>query len=627
MHLMQSNMKAIKYMMMLAAGVVASAGCTDIEDYPDGRMEFEDIFQNPKMVGAYMNECYVDAVNSYSDFYGDKTYLASACDEAHDTDDATGGTMYKWNNGFTTPFVTPWEHKYSKPSEMRLQEWSFYGAIRRCNIMIERVETAAIRLDSDRESYRGEARGLRSYYYLSLIRNYGAVPLVLDNTSEAVDDWSNARKATYGQVVRQILKDCAEVVGYDPDNLQGSYKWGGDKKIEGNRSLGWTSGSTDAAMNRWNKAMSAGVMSEAALYAASPLNNDGTLGWEEAAQICKEALDGCLNNGYKLVDRAPVGDFAKTSYNAYDYFFISSIDTKGANDTESIIYSRNRHDAWQFCGLPTTDGQSRAGACPTQELVDCYETLQGNIPVLGYSDADHLNPIVNPAMAAGEYDPQNPYANRDPRLQASIYFHGAPLIHSDPAKGTVDISEGGNCMVSPTSVRYTRTGYYIRKHSSPSSSRNGNDDGWVRRMRLAELYLNFAEAANEANGPDFKYGDMSARDAVNAVRARVGMPQLPAGLSADEFRVRVRNERRVELAYEGHRFYDVRRWKILDKTDRVVTGMKVVKNADDTESYHRFVVSRRNAWDDKHLRLPIPGEEVARLLKQTGVNFQNSGWQ
>lgn len=600
-------MKAIKYMMMLAAGAMASAGCTDIEDYPDGRMEFEDIFQNPKMVGAYMNECYVDAVNSYSDCYGDKTYLASACDEAHDTDDATGGTMYQWNSGFTTPFVTPWEHNYSKASEMRMPEWDFYAAIRRCNIMIDRVETATIRLDSDRESYRGEARGLRSYYYLSLLRNYGAVPLVLDNTSEAVDDWSHARKATYAQIVRQILKDSREVLD--------------------NKALGWTSGATDAAMNRWNKAMSAAVMSEAALYAASPLNNDGTLDWAEAADICKEALDMCLRNGYQLVDRMPVGDFAKTSYNAYDYFFISTIDAKGANDTESIIYSRNRHDLWQYCGLPTTDGQSRAGACPTQELVDCYETLQGNIPVLGYSDADHLNPILNPAMAPGEYDPQNPYANRDPRLMASIYYHGAQLMPTDESKGTVDVSEGGNCMVSPTSVRYTRTGYYIRKHSSPSSSRNGNDDGWVRRMRLAELYLNFAEAANEAQGPDYKYGYMSARDAVNAVRARVGMPKLPEGMTADEFRIRVRNERRVELAYEGHRFYDVRRWGILDKTDRVVTGMKVIKNADDTESYQRFVVSHRSAWDAKHLRLPIPGEEVARLLKQTGVNFQNPGWQ
>ena len=172
--------------------------------------------------------------------------------------------------------------------------------------------------------------------------------------------------------------------------------------------------------------------------------------------------------------------------------------------------------------------------------------------------------------------------------------------------------------------RYTRTGYYIRKFSAPTSSRNGNNDGWMRTMRLAELYLNFAEAANEAatgaTAPD------EAVDAVNAVRARVGMPEIQKGISKDEFRTRVRNERRVELAYEGHRFYDVRRWNILKETDKVVTGMKVVKDAAGNDTFERFVVSHRNAWDDKWLLLPVPGEEVARLYTQTGINFQNPGW-
>lgn len=596
-------MKLLRYMLMLAAGAVATTGCTDITDYPDGRMDFEHIFQNSKLVGGYMNACYMEGVTGYGDFYGDRTYLASACDEAHDTDDATGGTMYQWNSGFVTPFMTPWEHKYSKPSEMRQEEWNYYCAIRRCNIMIDRVESATIRLESERESYRGEARGLRAYYYLRLIKNYGAVPLVLDNTSEAVDDWSTARKATYSEIARQIIKDSREV-------------------IDDNTALGWTSGASDAAMNRWNKAMSAAVMSEAALYAASPLNNDGTLDWPEAAEICGDALDLCLSNGYKLVDREPTGDFAKNSYNAYDYFFVSAIDARGVNDTESIIYTKNRWDAWQYCGLPTTEGQSRAGSCPSQELVDSYETLQGEMPVLGYQDEEHLRPIINPAA---QYDEQNPYANRDPRLMATLYHHGARLMPLEEDR-TVDVSEGGNCMVSPTLVRYTRTGYYIRKFSAPTSSRNGNNDGWMRTMRLAELYLNFAEAANEAFGPDHQVKGMTAVDAVNAVRARVGMPGLPSGMTKDEFRTRVRNERRVELAYEGHRFYDVRRWKILDKTDRVVTGMKVNKDDAGNETFERFVVSRRNAYTDKWLLLPVPGNEVARLFTQTGVNFQNPGW-
>ncbi len=594
-------MKLLKYMLMLAAGAVASTGCTDITDYPDGRMDFEHIFQNPKLVGGYMNACYVEGVNGYGDFFGDKTYMASVCDEAHDTDDATGGTMYQWNNGFVTPYMTPWEHAYTNASEMRTPEWNYYYAIRRCNIMIDRVETATIRLDSERESYRGEARGLRAYYYLRLIKNYGAVPLVLDNTSEAVDDWSGARKATFSEIARQIIKDSREV-------------------IEKNTALGWTSGASDAAMNRWNKAMSAAVMSEAALYAASPLNNDGTLDWAEAAGICKEALDLCLQNGYKLVDRLPEGDFAKNSYNAYDHFFVSAIDARGTNDTESIIYTKRRWDAWQYCGLPTTEGQSRAGSCPSQELVDSYETLQGEMPVLGYQDDDHLRPILNPNA---QYDEQNPYANRDPRLMATLYYHGARLLPLEE-ENLVDVSEGGNCMVSPTLVRYTRTGYYIRKFSAPTSSRNGNNDGWMRTMRLAELYLNFAEAANEAatgaTAPD------EAVDAVNAVRARVGMPEIQKGISKDEFRTRVRNERRVELAYEGHRFYDVRRWNILKETDKVITGMKVVKDAAGNDTFERFVVSHRNAWDDKWLLLPVPGEEVARLYTQTGINFQNPGW-
>jgi len=619
-------MKSLKYIMMLAAGAFACVGCTEITDFPDGRMDFEDVFQNPKLTGAYMNTCYAEAVSSYGDFYGDRTYMASVTDEAHDTDDATGGTMYKWNSGYISPFISPWEHKYTKPSEMRLQEWNFYNGIRRCNIMIDRVETATIRLESEREKYRGEARGLRAYYYLGLLKNYGPVPLVLDNVTEDSYDWSTARKATYSEVVRQILKDCAEVVGYDPADY--TYKWAGPQAIEGNSALGWFSGASDQAKNRWNKGMCAAVMSEAALYAASPLNNDGTLDWAEAAEICAMSLEGCLANGYKLVTALPEGDFAKNSYNAYDHYFLSTIDTRGANDTESILYTSNRHSPWQYCGLPTTDGQSRAGSCPSQELVDSYETIDGEMPILGYSDADHLVPIINPAATG--YDPANPYANRDPRLMASIYYNGARLLplNDEPDK-VVDTSEGGNCMVSPSSVRYTRTGYYIRKFSAPTSSRKGDNDGWMRAMRLAELYLNYAEAANEAVGPNQKVrnASMTAREAVNVVRARVGMPPLPEGLTKDEFRVRVRNERRVELAYEGHRFYDVRRWKILDQTDRVVTGMKAIKQPDNSVKYERFVVSRRNAYSDKWLRLPIPGDEVARLLTQTGINFQNPGWE
>lgn len=653
-------MKSLKYMLLAAAGLVATVGCTEITDYPDGRMEFEQIFDNPKLVGGFMNACYADMVSQIAHEYGSHSYLAAATDEAHDIDDATGGAMYKWNMGAVTSGDTPWNVKHSSQN---YNYWESYASIRRCNIMVERVETAKIYLDSDRESYRGEARGLRAYYYLTLLKNYGAVPLVLDNTDEAVTDWSTARRATYSQVARQIIKDCLEVVGYDPADHE--IKFGGDEVIPANTSLTYVSGASDAAARRMNKAMCCAFMSEAALYAASPLNfvenelewepvwgdkidengnpvinpvtgepeqvvvdnvlvqGKGAITWDEAAAICKYALDLCKNNGLKLVDRKPEGDYAKYSYNAYDYYFLSTIDTRGTNDTESILYTATRWNSWQYNGLPTTDGQSRAGACPTQELVDCYETIDGKMPILGYADADHLQPILNPE--ATSYDPADPYANRDPRMKCTLYYHGARMYPEANTKDdrTIDISPEGAHAVSSTSVRFTRTGYYMRKFISPSSSRNGNNDGWMRTYRLAELYLNYAEAANEAvlaSGGGTVPSD--ARSAVNDVRRRVDMPSLPRSISPEDFRTRVRNERRVELAYEGHRFYDVRRWKILDNTDRVVTGMRV--NADG--NFERFVVQRRQAYTDKYLRLAIPRDEVTRLITQTGVNFQNPGW-
>lgn len=600
-------MKLKSYFVLPLLAGLAAAGCTEIQEYPDGRMDFDHIFQNPKLVGGYVNSCYIPAVTGYSGIYGNTTYMASVTDEAHDTDDATGGPMYAWNSGFATPFTTPWGVTAA---------WDMYTPIRACNVLVDRVESATIHLPVQREMYRAEARGLRSWYYFTLLKNYGGVPLILSESERATltpeelkqtpdalfysgehqDDWSGARKSSYAQVVRAIIRDSRYVMA--------------------NTAMGWHSGTTDNGMCRWNKGMSAGLMSRAALYAASPLNADGTFTWAEAAAVCKEALDLCLANGYSLVKIQPKGDFLRYSYNPYDLYFITTIDAKGTSDTESIIYPKQRLGMWQWCGLPSTAGQERAGACPSQELVDSYETLDGEMPILGYSDADHLKPIINPKA---NYDEKNPYANRDPRLMASIYYNGARLMPLEDGK-FIDISESGAHSVSATLLRHTRTGYYIRKFSSPASSRNGNNDGTYRVMRLAELYLNYAEAANEAASAT---APNEAVDAVNAVRERVGMPKLPYGMSKDEFRTRVRNERRVELAYEGHRFYDVRRWKILDQTDRLVTGIRL--NA--AGEYERFVVSRRAAFTDKFLRLPIPGKEVAAILNQTGTNIQNPGWE
>jgi hypothetical protein len=194
---------------------------------------------------------------------------------------------------------------------------------------------------------------------------------------------------------------------------------------------------------------------------------------------------------------------------------------------------------------------------------------------------------------------------------------------------SVETFVGGNCEISAntSNIRNTRTGYYMRKFNSSVSETGTNDDGYFKIFRLAELYLNFAEAAYNATTPDTKYGDLSALDALNAVRTRAGMPALPAGMEKSAFETRYRNERRVELAFEEHRFFDVRRWKILNETDGGVTGMEITKKEDGTFNYKRVKMVNRATAAEKYLLFPIPQSEVAKMFQYTGTNWQNPGWE
>ncbi len=171
---------------------------------------------------------------------------------------------------------------------------------------------------------------------------------------------------------------------------------------------------------------------------------------------------------------------------------------------------------------------------------------------------------------------------------------------------------------TPPNRLNTHTGYYLRKFIDPKLQVNQGQDARWKKYRLAEIYLNYAEAENEANGPSTE-----AYNAINTVRRRADMPDLPTGLSQEQVRERIRRERRVELAMEEHRFWDVRRWKILDKTDKLVTGMEIIKTGNNY-TYNRFVVGRRNSWQNKFLIFPIPITDVANI-PDFSTN-QNPGW-
>ena len=181
--------------------------------------------------------------------------------------------------------------------------------------------------------------------------------------------------------------------------------------------------------------------------------------------------------------------------------------------------------------------------------------------------------------------------------------------------------------INRTVRKATRTGYYQRKFLHPNSATNNPVGGANTKLfRLGEVILNFAEAAAEAGHLD------EARAAVNEIRKRVGMPDIPAGLNKEQLILRVRHERRVELAFEENRYFDVRRWASpqadLSKTDRWLTAANISRKADGTYTYARRLirdVERRN-YTNRFLWLPIPLEEANRLKSITGTNWQNPGW-
>src|SRR5690606_14191059 len=156
--------------------------------------------------------------------------------------------------------------------------------------------------------------------------------------------------------------------------------------------------------------------------------------WERATEINAEALSQLLANDYRLFDDQPVPNAAQ---NAYALYFITDPNDRRSYDKETIYQAGGQKQVWKYAGLPSTNGQEKSGPCPSQELIDSYEMANGQLPILGYADADHLEPIINEQSG---YDPNNPYVGRDPRFYASIYYNGAPRTLGEEASSTYDLS-------------------------------------------------------------------------------------------------------------------------------------------------------------------------------------------
>ncbi|WP_423738205.1 RagB/SusD family nutrient uptake outer membrane protein [Chitinophaga caseinilytica] len=576
---------------LLAAAALA---CNKQLDLPqDGRITLGEVFNDYDYTRGYLNSCYGFVPGPHVD-------RSSFTDEAQDCDDITANSRYRaWYAGDVTASSYGGQSSDGQPWQR------LFEGIRKTNVFLSGIRSANIvATPEERNSWVAQAHALRGLYYFQLIKRYGGVP-IFDKPLPIGYDFSKDRRAKFSEVVAFIVKECDSALMVPP----------------GRPGFNW-----DIYENQYGimtRAVAYAVKSQAMLYAASPLWNDGSYSWQDVANTTGEALGACLSNGYSLFSEVPDAAIAQNGYALYHFTTSNDMRTR---DKETIYHVGGQMAMWQNAGLPSTPSMTKSGPNPTQEMIDRYEMANGEAPILGYSDADRLVPIVNPASG---YDPQNPYTGRDPRFYASIWYNGAVRRLDQPAGKKIETFVGGTEGISEDNRRNTRTGYYIRKFNNWKSAQNANADGSVRLIRLAELYLNFAEAANQAVGPDAKVTvgafSMSAREAVNAVRARAGMPAFPAGMNKETFEKKYRNERAVELAFEEHRFFDVRRWKILQQTDQFVTGMRITK-VNDVLSYQRFKFTARSSNEDRFLLYPLDQGEADKIRELTGVNWQNPGW-
>ena len=541
---------------------VALVGCTDKMDYHEyTNYGKEYVFSDFGRTAAFVNNIY-----SYLDYdLLGTTSLASACDEAEMA--LNYSNVLDYTNGNWTAL---------NPKS----QWNYYTPIRAANYFLENglnLEFSDLILNQDYEAqmkrygrYQYEVRLLRAYYYFLLVRAYGDVPFTTKVLTEA--EANSLERTPASQVFDFIISECDVVAPQLPVDYS---------KLDND-----AAGGTNPEAGRVTRGAALALKARASLYCASKLFNDSENRdlYKRAATASLDVINYCGENNITLGKYTDL--WGADNWKASEMIFVRRVgDTDDPERTNFPIGMEN----------------AKSGNCPTQTLVDAYEMKNG-----------------------GEPNQKDPYTGRDPRFAMTIAVNGDKWPNTNP--NPLEIYTGGR---DAAPVPYaTPTGYYVKKYVdgatdiSASTSSGGKRHSWIT-FRLGEFLLNYAEATFKYFGfADIKDAEltMTAREAVNKVRKRTGvdMPDFPEGMSSSDFWSRYKNERMVELAFEGHRFWDVRRWKEGGFTS--IGRMLITKNSDDSFTYTRSI--KALVWDDKMYFYPIPDSEIRKNpnLKQ------NPGW-
>ena len=564
----------ISRILTVVASVMMLVSCSDkiLDITPKDRISDLSVWSDANLIRAYHTSLYNCVLSGY------RIHMQSKL-----TDEAF--CAIDWGVGIV-PFgqLTP-----DNVTSVSIDDWTnggnlyiwnnAYQYLRKINLFFEQIEATELQFE-DKDQLIAEAKFLRAYIYFNLISRFGGVPII--EKAYNLEDEVQVSSNSFDDCVEFITNDIKEAMPYLPDALMAG----------------------DSNFGRASKAACQALLSRTYLYAASPLFNPSNdkAKWQRAANAAKDFI---------------------TTYTQYKLYpsYLDCFNQPSGSVNPEIIFSRNfspshGHDQPmnnlnnRYAG----NGGWWASNGPTQNLVDDYDMTNGEPPFIWNNGVKTINP-------ASGYDPQNPYANRDPRLDATVLHEGS-TFHDQTLEFWV--ASDGKTYAWDNYRRNgdnPRTSYVLRKFNPEEGEISWQVEytqPWII-FRVAEMYLNYAEA-------EFELGNEAvAREYINKVRARVNMPGLPDSVTGENLRTRLYNERRIELAFEEHRYFDVRRWKIaMDTENRPYYGVEIVKDVNTGEMIYNDLLLGQRKFTEQMYLLPI---ETNEIRKNNGTLLQTETWR
>ncbi len=582
-------MKTIKYFLFfLLLGCLTSCQQGFLDKQPLDQYSEDNLWNDLGLVEVFVNDIYAGIPHGYS-----WRTLSTFVDESMERFESSD---------ITNSLVTPSYFSLFNSAGVNKFLWqNGYRYIRACNLLLERIDDVPATDEALRNRLKGEGHFLRAHIYHNLVSMYGGIPLITN--AYTLDDEYLVTRDTYEACIQFISDECDKAAELLP-------------LIQ-----------TDAALGRATKGAALALKSRTLIYAASDLANntdwagghhpelvgyqggDRTARWLAAKNAAKAVIDLGIYDLHEK-DPAPGADLAEnyasvfSAYHTQEDIFVKFFTIRSNLDQYNPGLYANPN-GWNGWGIYVPIGQ----------MADAYETQDGR--PFNWND---------PEMAKA------PYENRDPRFYASINYNGAPwrprpseVVSADPI-GVIQTGYYERWNASTNSVvvvpgldtregplknwNGTYSGYYQRKGINPALDGEfiKQDYPW-RHFRYAEILLNYSEACIELG----EYGE--AQTHLNYLRGRVGMPPLTE--TGDALKTRYRNERRVELAFENHRFFDVRRWMIADEAYSDAEGVRILyKLLPDrtTSSTPEYMVTKiqPRSWNPRFYFIPIALDEINR---------------